>query len=78
MWRGSVVAPARLDRSLRTGLVFMTLHFQDEVRVNLLTIDETDPKSGTAEFKACAVRVEPVRPSEPAVATAHDTARHGG
>jgi hypothetical protein len=25
-----------------------------------LTIDASDPKSGTAEFKACAVRVEPV------------------
>lgn len=55
------MAPARVDRSLRAGLVFMTLHFQDQVRVNLLTIDETDPKSGTAEFKACAVRVEPIR-----------------
>ena len=59
--RGSVVAPARLDRSLRSGLVFMTLHFQDEVQTNVLTVDYTDPKSGTAEFKACAVRVEPVR-----------------
>ena len=73
--RGSVVAPARIDRSLRAGLVFMTLHFQDEVRVNLLTIDETDPKSGTAEFKACAVRVEPVRSSEPAVMPAHATSK---
>ena len=63
--RGSVVAPARLDRSLRAGLVFMTFHYQDEVSVNLLTIDETDPKSGTAEFKACAVRVEPVRAAQP-------------
>jgi formate dehydrogenase major subunit len=63
--RGSVVAPARLDRSLRAGLVFMTFHFQDQVAVNLLTIDETDPKSGTAEFKACAVRVEPIRTAEP-------------
>jgi predicted molibdopterin-dependent oxidoreductase YjgC len=62
--RGSVVAPARIDRTLRAGLVFMTLHFQDEVKVNLLTIDKTDPKSGTAEFKACAVRVEPVRSTE--------------
>jgi hypothetical protein len=26
--------------------------------VNLLTIDATDPKSGTAEFKAAAIRVE--------------------
>jgi len=31
------------------------------VRVNLLTIDATDPRSGTAEFKACAVKLEPVR-----------------
>ncbi len=61
--RGSVVAPARVDRSLRAGLVFMTFHFQDEVKVNLLTIDYTDPKSGTAEFKACAVRLDPVRPA---------------
>jgi len=59
--RGSVVAPAHLDRSLRSGLVFMTFHFQDEVQTNVLTVDYTDPKSGTAEFKACAVRVEPVR-----------------
>jgi formate dehydrogenase major subunit len=57
--RGHVVAPARVDRSLRPGVVFMTLHFPDEVATNLLTIDESDRKSGTAEFKACAVRVEP-------------------
>jgi predicted molibdopterin-dependent oxidoreductase YjgC len=75
--RGSVVAPARIDRSLRAGLVFMTFHFQDEVRTNLLTIDETDPKSGTAEFKACAVRVEPIRSGE-AVGSAADAARSGG
>ena len=30
----------------------MTLHFQDDVATNILTIDATDPKSGTAEFKA--------------------------
>ncbi len=75
--RGSVVAPARIDKSLRAGLVFMTLHFQDEVRVNVLTIDETDPKSGTAEFKACAVKVEPVRSGELATAAAATTARRG-
>ncbi len=57
--RGSVIAPVHLDPGLRAGLVFMTLHFQDEVRTNVLTVDYTDPKSGTAEFKACAVRVEP-------------------
>jgi len=57
--RGSVTAPVHLDAGLRPGLVFMTLHNQDDVRVNLLTIDATDPRSGTAEFKACAVRVTP-------------------
>ena len=57
--RGRVVAPVRIDDSLRPGLVFMTLHFPDEVATNRLTIDVSDPRSGTAEFKACAVRVEP-------------------
>ena len=57
--RGGVVSPARVDRSLRPGVVFMTLHFPDEVATNLLTIDASDLRSGTAEFKACAVRVEP-------------------
>jgi predicted molibdopterin-dependent oxidoreductase YjgC len=56
--RGSVIAPVRVQRSLRRGLAFMTLHFPDEVATNLLTINATDPKSGTAEFKACAIRVE--------------------
>jgi len=62
--RGHVVAPARIDASLRAGMVFMTLHFPDDVATNRLTIDASDPKSGTAEFKACAVRVEAVRTSE--------------
>jgi formate dehydrogenase major subunit len=56
--RGSVEAPARVDSGLSPGLVFMTLHFPDEVDTNQLTIEATDPKSGTAEFKAAAVRVE--------------------
>jgi formate dehydrogenase major subunit len=45
---------------LRPGLLFMTLHFPDQVDINKLTIDAWDPKSGTAEFKATAVRVEKV------------------
>ena len=58
--RGSIVVPARIDPGLRPGLVFTTFHFNDVVATNLLTIDATDPKSGTAEFKACAVRLERV------------------
>jgi formate dehydrogenase major subunit len=56
--RGAVEAPARVDPGLRPGLAFMTMHFPDEVDTNLLTIEATDPKSGTAEFKATAVRVD--------------------
>ena len=56
--RGSVEAPVRVDDTLRPGLAFMTLHFPDQVETNVLTIDATDPKSGTAEFKASAIRVE--------------------
>jgi predicted molibdopterin-dependent oxidoreductase YjgC len=56
--RGTVVAPVRVDPTLRPGLAFMTLHFPDDVQTNVLTIDATDPKSGTAEFKASAIRVE--------------------
>jgi formate dehydrogenase major subunit len=56
--RGQVEVGIRTDASLRPGLTFMTMHFQDEVAVNLLTIDATDPKSGTAEFKATAIRIE--------------------
>jgi len=56
--RGTVEAPVRYDDTLRPGLAFMTVHFHDEVATNLLTIDATDPKSGTAEFKATAIRIE--------------------
>ena len=56
--RGSVNAPVRIDRVLRPGLVFMTFHFPEQVDTNVLTIDATDPKSGTAEFKAAAVRID--------------------
>ncbi len=63
--RGAVEVPARVDEALRPGLAFMTLHFQDEVATNVLTIDATDPKSGTAEFKATAIRVEKLRARPP-------------
>ncbi len=64
--RGSLEAPVRADPSLRPGLAFMTLHFQDDVPVNQLTIDATDPKSGTAEFKATAIRIEKLTVGSPA------------
>jgi len=62
--RGSVTAPVRLHDGLRPGLAFMTFHFPDDVDTNILTIDATDPKSGTAEFKASAIRIEKLVPAD--------------
>ena len=56
--RGAIDVPVYFHESLRPGLVFMPFHFPDEADVNQLTIDVWDPKSGTAEFKATAVRIE--------------------
>jgi predicted molibdopterin-dependent oxidoreductase YjgC len=56
--RGAIVAPVHADPTLRPGLAFMTFHFPDEVDTNILTVDAWDPKSGTSEFKAAAIRVE--------------------
>lgn len=58
--RGAVEAPIRLVESLRPGLAFMAFHFPDDIPVNVLTIDATDPKSGTSEFKATAIRIEKI------------------
>lgn len=55
--RGAIRAPVRVDEGLRQGLVFMPIHYR-ETDVNALTNDAWDPRSGTAEFKATAVRVE--------------------
>jgi len=63
--RGAVEAPVRFDPLLKPGLAFMTFHFPDEVDVNVLTIDATDPLSGTAEFKAAAIRVEKLAVTSP-------------
>jgi predicted molibdopterin-dependent oxidoreductase YjgC len=56
--RGSLEVPVHIDETLRPGLAFMTLHFPDQVATNVLTLDAWDPKSGTAEFKATAIRVD--------------------
>jgi formate dehydrogenase major subunit len=74
--RGSLEVPVRLDPGLRPGLAFMTFHFPEEVETNILTIDATDPKSGTAEFKATAVRIDKL--PEPASAPGGSGAGGGG
>ncbi len=64
--RGKVEAPVHIDPTLRPGLAFLTLHFPDQVDTNALTIEAWDPKSGTAEFKASAIRID--RIEQPAAA----------
>ena len=56
--RGKVFVPVHIDRALREGLAFMTFHF--DVPTNVLTLDTVDPKSGTAEFKATAIRIDKI------------------
>jgi formate dehydrogenase major subunit len=56
--RGSIETCVRYDPSLRPGLAFLTLHHPEEAATNFLTIDAVDPESGTAEFKATAIRVD--------------------
>lgn len=67
--RGAVEAPVAIDASLRPGLASFTPHFSEEVDVNALTNDAWDPKSGTSEFKATAVRIEKLAGDAPQDAT---------
>ena len=58
--RGAIEVPLYYADNLRPGLAFMAIHTPDTADVNVLTIDAWDPKSGTAEFKATAVSIQPV------------------
>jgi predicted molibdopterin-dependent oxidoreductase YjgC len=58
--RGTVPkVKARITDRVRPGLLFMGYSFPDQVPTNVLTINAVDPLSGTAELKACAVKIEP-------------------
>ena len=56
--RGSIEMPVRLQPDVPPGLAFTTFHFPDLVDTNVLTNDAWDPRSGTAEFKATAIRID--------------------
>ena len=56
--RGSIEMTVEVDPALPVGLAFTTFHFPELADVNQLTNSAYDPKSGTAEFKATAIRVE--------------------
>jgi len=57
--RGEVTVPARLTDELPAGLVWMSFHHQ-KGNSNWVTNPVFDPVSLTAEYKACAVRVEKI------------------
>lgn len=56
--RGSIEMTVAVRGELPEGLAFTTFHFADDADVNVLTVDAWDPKSGTSEFKATAIRVD--------------------
>ena len=60
--RGQVEIKAKVTDQVPAGLVWMSFHFR-ETNANWLTNPVYDPISLTAEYKACAVRVEKIRPA---------------
>ncbi len=57
--RGTLDVKVKITEQVVPGLVFMSFHWS-EVPTNVLTLNEYDPISGTAEFKACAVKIEKI------------------
>jgi formate dehydrogenase major subunit len=55
--RGEVAVKARLTDEVPRGMVWMAFHFR-EACANWLTNPAFDPVSQTAEYKACAVKIE--------------------
>ncbi len=55
--RGSVRVKARVTEQIPPGLVWMAFHFRDG-NANWLTNNVFDPETKTAEYKACAVKLE--------------------
>jgi formate dehydrogenase major subunit len=60
--RGSVELAARQDDAVADGVVFIPFAYV-EAAANLLTNPKLDPFGKIPEFKFCAARVEPVRPT---------------
>jgi len=57
--RGELMVKAKITEQVVPGLVFMSFHWS-ETPTNVLTLNEYDPISGTAEYKACAVAISKV------------------
>jgi formate dehydrogenase major subunit len=55
--RGSVKVRAKVTEEIPAGLIWMSFHFR-EGNANWLTNNVFDPETKTAEYKACAVKIE--------------------
>lgn len=60
--RGSVNVVAKVTTDIPPGMVWMAFHFREN-NANWLTNPVYDSVSQTAEYKACAVRIEKIIPS---------------
>jgi formate dehydrogenase major subunit len=58
--RGEVTVKARITHQVPEGLVWMAFHFR-EACANWLTNPVYDPITQTAEYKACAVRIDKLK-----------------
>ena len=57
--RGSVLVNAKITPDVPQGMVWMAFHFREN-NANWLTNPVFDPVSHTAEYKACAVKIEKI------------------
>lgn len=64
--RGAIAVKVQVTRKVPPSVVYMNFHFA-ESPANRLTIAALDPRSGIAEAKVCAVRIEKLIPEEAAV-----------
>ena len=58
--RGTVTVKAKVTEQVPKGLVWMAFHFR-EACANWLTNPAFDPVTQTAEYKACAVKIEKIK-----------------
>ena len=63
--RGRAVMRVRIADGIRADTVFAPFHYGGDGAVNLLTNPALDPHSRMPEFKACAVAIEAVPPTDP-------------
>ena len=60
--RGEITLKARVTETIKEGVVFIPVHYA-EAPANALTNNALDPQSKIPEYKACAVKIQPLEPS---------------